>query len=101
MKHFLLIYELADNYLERRGEFRETHLGLAWAAHERGDLVLGGALTEPADTAMLLFKGETKDVVEQFAKGDPYVINGLVKTWNVREWNTVAGSLAINPIKPA
>ena len=100
MKHFLLMYDLADNYLERRGEFRETHLGMAWAAHERGDLVLGGAFTDPADMALLLFKAETKETVEQFAKGDPYVTNGLVKSWRVREWNTVAGSIAINPVKP-
>jgi uncharacterized protein YciI len=73
---------------------------MAWAAHERGDLVLGGALTEPADTAMLLFKGESKNIVEQFANGDPYVINGVVKNWRVREWNTVAGSIAVNPIRP-
>ena len=100
MKHFLLMYELADNYLERRAEFREEHLGMAWAAHEKGDLVLGGAFTDPADTALLLFKAESKDTVEQFAKNDPYVINGLVKSWRVREWNTVAGSMAVNPIKP-
>lgn len=100
MKHFLLMYDLADDYLARRGEFREAHLGLAWAAHEKGDLVLGGAFTDPADTALLLFKAETKETVEQFAKGDPYVINGLVKNWRVREWNTVAGALAINPVQP-
>jgi uncharacterized protein YciI len=100
MKHYLLIYDLAADYLSRRGEFREAHLNMAWAAHDKGELVLGGAMTDPADTAILLFKAETKDPVEQFAKGDPYVINGLVKNWRVREWNTVAGSLALNPVKP-
>jgi uncharacterized protein YciI len=100
MKHFLLVYELADDYLARRAEFREAHLGMAWAAHESGELVVGGAFTDPADTALLLFKAETKDVVERFAKSDPYVINGLVKNWKVREWNTVAGAMAINPVKP-
>jgi uncharacterized protein YciI len=100
MKHYLLIYDLAADYLSRRGEFREAHLNMAWGAHDKGELVLGGAMTDPADTAILLFKAETKDPVEQFAKGDPYVINGLVKNWRVREWNTVAGSLALNPVKP-
>ncbi len=101
MKHFLMIYDLADDYLARRGEFREQHLGMAWTAHTKGDLVLGGAFVDPADTAMLLFKAESKDTVEQFAKNDPYVINGLVNKWTVREWNTVAGAMAVNPIKPA
>jgi len=100
MKHFLLIYDLAPDYLSRRGEFREAHLNMAWAAHDKGELVVGGAMTDPADTAILMFKAETKDPVEQFAKSDPYVTNGLVKNWRVREWNTVAGSLALNPVKP-
>ena len=93
------MYDLADDYLARRAEFREEHLGKAWAAQERGEFVLGGAFVDPADTALLLFKAETKETVEQFAKTDPYVINELVKSWRVREWNTVAGAMAINPIR--
>ena len=100
MKHYLLIYELADDYLARRGDFRGLHLNLAWAAHERGDLVLGGALSEPVDRAMLLFKGESTKVAEDFAKVDPYVVNGLVKSWSVRPWMTVVGDLASNPVRP-
>jgi uncharacterized protein YciI len=100
MKHFLLFYDLAPDYLERRSSFRGAHLGLAWAAHERGDLVLGGALTEPTDAAVLLFKGDSPGAAESFAKEDPYVIYGLVKAWRVREWTTVAGTDAANPVRP-
>jgi uncharacterized protein YciI len=100
MNHYLLIYELTDNYLDRRGEFRGLHLKLAWAAHKRGDLILGGALGEPVDRAILMFKGESPKVAEDFAKVDPYVVNGLVKTWTVRPWLTVVGDLASNPVRP-
>ena len=100
MNHYLLIYELADNYLDRRGEFRGVHLNLAWAASQRGELVLGGALADPVDRAILLFKGESARVAEDFAKVDPYVLNGLVKNWSVRHWMTVAGDTASNPVKP-
>jgi uncharacterized protein YciI len=100
MNHYLLIYELKDDYLDRRGEFRGMHLKLAWAAHERGELVLGGALNDPVDRAILLFKGESAAVAEGFAKTDPYVTNGLVKTWSVRQWMTVAGDSASNPVRP-
>lgn len=100
--HFLLIYELGDDYLERRGSYREQHLGLAWQAADRGELVLGGALDAPADRAILLFKAESPDVVEAFARVDPYVTEGLVARWEVRQWNTVAGELASKPTgKPA
>jgi uncharacterized protein len=100
MNHYLLIYELQPDYLDRRGEFRGVHLNLAWAASQRGELVLGGALADPVDRAILLFKGESTKVAEDFAKVDPYVLNGLVKSWSVRHWMTVAGEAASNPVKP-
>ena len=100
MNHYLLIYELTDDYLARRADFRGLHLNLAWAAHQRGDLVLGGALSEPVDRAVLLFKGESPKVAEEFAKVDPYVVNGLIKSWTVRPWLTVVGDLASNPVRP-
>lgn len=100
MNHYLLIYDLADDYLARRGEFRGVHLKLAWEAHERGALMMGGALAEPVDRAILMFKGESPRVAEDFAKSDPYVLNGLIKSWSVRPWLTVIGDLAANPIKP-
>jgi len=100
MNHYLLIYDLSDDYLARRAEFRGLHLKLAWAAHERGELVLGGALSEPADRAILMFKGETIEVAQDFAKSDPYVTSGLVKSWTVRPWLTVVGTQAANPVKP-
>jgi uncharacterized protein YciI len=100
MKHFLLFYDLAPDYLARRGEFREAHLAKAWAAHARGELVLGGALADPVDGAMLLFVGESPSVAEVFAREDPYVLNGIVTRWRVREWSTVAGETAAAPIRP-
>lgn len=89
--HYLLIYELADDYLKRRGDYRAQHLQLAREAHARGELVLAGALDEPADKAVLFFKGDTPAAAESFAKADPYVANGLVRAWAVRRWNTVVG----------
>jgi uncharacterized protein YciI len=100
MNHYLLIYELTDDYLARRGEFRGVHLNLAWDANKRGELVLGGALGEPVDTAILMFKGESPKVAEDFAKADPYVTNGLIRKWTVRPWMTVVGDLASNPVRP-
>ena len=100
MNHYLLIYDLADDYLNRRPEFRGAHLGLAWAAHERGELVLGGALGDPVDRAILMFKGESPQVAEDFVRADPYVANGLIKSWSIRPWMTVIGDQAANPVRP-
>jgi hypothetical protein len=92
---------VSDDYLERRSEFRSRHLTMAWSASDRGELVLGGALANPIDGAVLLFKGDSPAVAEDFAKSDPYVLNGLVKRWYVREWNTVAGEFSAAPVRPA
>jgi uncharacterized protein len=98
--HYLLIYELSTDYLERRGEFRDEHLKMAWDAHEKGDLILGGALQEPADRAFLLFEGDSPKAAENSAKSDPYVKNGLIENWKVRPWMTVVGEMAASPVKP-
>ncbi|NPT55252.1 YciI-like protein [Paraburkholderia elongata] len=97
--HYLLIYDLVPDYLERRGVYREAHLKLAWAAAERGELQLAGALTEPVDTAVLLFEGDSPAAAEAFARADPYVLAGLVAVWRVRQWMTVAGEGAANPMR--
>jgi uncharacterized protein len=96
--HFLLFYDLVPDYLERRKEYREEHLMLARAAERRGELVLGGAFADPADGAVLLFRGTTPDMARGFAEADPYVRHGLVKRWWVREWTTVVGAAAEHPI---
>ncbi len=100
MKHFLLFYEVESDYAARRAEFRSAHLAKAWAASERGELVLGGALANPSDSALLLFHSASPVVAEDFARTDPYVLNGLVKRWYVREWTTVAGPGAVSPVRP-
>jgi uncharacterized protein len=99
MKHFLLFYDAGPDYLERRPRFRGEHLRHAWAAAERGELIVAGALADPVDGAVLMFRGEDKAVAEDFARADPYVTNGLVARWHVREWTTVVGHLAASPVR--
>jgi uncharacterized protein YciI len=92
--HYLLFYEVVPDYAERRKAFRSEHLAHGRAAHARGELVLGGALADPVDGAVLLFQGESPAAAEAFAAADPYVRNGLVTRWRVREWTTVVGDRA-------
>jgi uncharacterized protein YciI len=98
--HYLLMYETAPDYLERRPAFRNEHLALAWQAHARGELVLAGALAEPVDGAVFLFQAPSPAPAEAFAAADPYVKNGLIKSWRVRPWTTVVGETASTPIRP-
>ncbi len=89
--HYLLIYDGVPDFVERRTMFRAAHLAHARAAVDRGDLVLGGGLANPVDGSVLLFVGDSPDAAMRFAESDPYVVNGLVVAWRVREWTTVVG----------
>jgi uncharacterized protein len=89
--HYLLFYDVVSDYLERRVPLRAAHLGLARAAESRGELILAGAFANPPDGAVFLFRGDSPAAAEQFAAADPYVQNGLVTRWRVREWTTVVG----------
>src|SRR5580765_8321253 len=98
--HYLLFYDVVDNYAERRVPFRTDHIAHAKAAVARGDLVLGGAFANPVDGTVLLFKGDSPAPAEAFAKADPYVVNGLVTKWRVREGTTVIGKDAEVALPP-
>ena len=89
--YHILFYKTVDNYVERRAPYRVEHLAHAQSAHERGELVIAGALAEPADSAVLVFKCDNPKVASEFAGNDPYVKNGLITEWTVRPWSVVIG----------
>jgi hypothetical protein len=96
--HYLLFYDVVDDDVTRRAPFRAAHIARAREAVARGELMLAGALTDPPDGAVLLFRGTSPSVAESFAIKDPYVTNGLVTKWRVREWTTVVGFGAEVPL---
>jgi uncharacterized protein len=97
--HFLLIYDVAPDYVQRRAQYREEHLRLAWQSAQKGELVLAGALEDPVEQAFLLFSGSRESAL-RFAAADPYVRHGLVKRFRVKQWHTVVGDSAANPVRP-
>jgi hypothetical protein len=93
-QYFALIYDVVGDFLSRRSAYREDHLRGVRAAHRRGELLLAGALTDPADRALLIFRVAERSTVEEFARNDPYVTNGLVTRWEIRSWAVVIGGQA-------
>jgi uncharacterized protein YciI len=96
--HYVLFYDYVPDYLDRRGALRDAHVDKIEGAIERGELFIGGAFAEPADGAMIVFSADTAKVAEEFARTDPYVLEGLVTKWWVREWTTVVGKDAAQPL---
>jgi uncharacterized protein YciI len=92
MAYYALFYEAVNDFIARRGTYRDEHLRMARDAFARGELVLAGALADPPDGALLIFQGESPAVTEAFARQDPYVKNGLITNWRVRNWTVVVGN---------
>jgi uncharacterized protein YciI len=95
--HYILFYDYVEDYVARRAPLRATHLELARQSYERGEMVLGGAYAEPDRGGVLVFRGESPAVAENFARNDPYVLNGVVTRWQVKKWLTVIGDGATMP----
>jgi uncharacterized protein YciI len=87
--YYILFYQTVNDYVEKRKPYREAHLAYATKAHEEGKLVMAGALADPPDSAVLIFKCDDPSTAEKFAENDPYVKNGLIKEWKVRPWTVV------------
>lgn len=87
--YFILFYKTVENYVERRAPLRGTHLDLVQEFHSDGRIVMAGALSEPADGAVLIFRGDTPEAAREFVSRDPYVKNGLITEWSIRPWIVV------------
>ena len=92
MKHFALIYDMVENFVERRKPYREAHLQHINAAHGSGLIMMAGPLGDPPDGGLLIFRAESSAPVEEWVRADTYVTNGIVVSWRVRPWNLVIGA---------
>jgi uncharacterized protein len=90
-RYFALLYYVGADFAQKRGAHREAHLKMVFDWNRRGELVYGGALGDPPDRALLVFRADDRSRAEEFAKSDPYVTSGLVERWEVQPWNTVCG----------
>src|SRR5205814_10309792 len=75
-----------------RGLLRTQRHALDVRTRARRDLLCARALGEPADRALTVFHTAVKRLDKAFGRQDPYVVNGLVKKWEVRPWNVVVGN---------
>ena len=90
--YYVLSYDVVDDMVTRRAPYREQHLKLIRDGHARGEIVMAGAVGDPVDGALLIFRSETPEAAERFAAADPYVTQGLVIRWKVKPWTVVTGA---------
>lgn len=90
--HYVLLYDVVDDMVTKRAPYREEHLRLIREGHARGEIVMAGAVGDPVDGALLIFRADSAQVAERFVAADPYVTHGLVTRWKVKPWTVVAGA---------
>lgn len=85
---YVLFYESADDVLTRAPAHFDAHSTRGNEFHERGSLLMYGPFGNPQqEGSMSVFT--TREAAEEFAVGDPFVLNGVVRNWFVREWDEV------------
>ncbi len=94
--YYLLFYHTIDNYVEKRAPFRDQHLSLLNQEVDNNHVVLGGALADPADQAIIVWKVDNVKIIEDFVANDPYVKQGLISRYEIRPWKVVINSLDSN-----
>jgi uncharacterized protein len=85
---YVVLYEAAPDVLQRAPEHMPAHSARIQEFHSRGDILMVGTFGDPvAQGAMSVFP--TREAAEAFVEEDPFVVNGLVTRWELREWNEV------------
>jgi len=81
---YALFYESADDVLEKAPVHGAAHRAWWKDFVDAGTLLMVGPFANPKDGALAVFT--TREAAEAFAKGDPFVVNGVVKSWRIAEW---------------
>jgi uncharacterized protein len=83
---YVVFYESADDVAAKAPAHFPAHAERLHEFHDRGDLLSVGTFANPQEEgSMAIFR--TREAAEEFIAGDPFVLNGVVRSWVLREWN--------------
>jgi uncharacterized protein len=85
---YVLLYDSADDVASKAPPHFAAHRARLDEFHDRGTLLMVGTFGNPQEEgSMCIFT--TREAAEEFVKGDPFVLNGVVRAWHIREWNEI------------
>ena len=83
---YVVLYESAENVLEKAPVHFPAHSDRLQQFHRAGTLLMVGAFGDPQNEgSMAIFT--TREAAEEFISEDPFVLNGVVRGWEIREWD--------------
>lgn len=94
MATFAVTYTYDADATERLDATRPDHRAYLRGLAESGALRVSGPWVGGAPGALLIFGGDSEEAVRGYVAGDPFVLAGLVASFDVREWNPVTGAIA-------
>jgi uncharacterized protein len=93
---YVLLYTSADDVISKAPPHFPAHRARLDEFHGRGVLLAVGTFGGPqSQGSMAIFT--RREAAEEFARDDPFVLGGVVSTWEVREWNEVEFDGALQP----
>ena len=82
----VVFYESADDVIPKARAHYEGHRARIDEFSGRGELLMVGPFGDPqAEGSMAVFT--TREAAEEFVADDPFVVNGVVRSWQIRDWN--------------
>jgi len=85
---FVLLYESADGVAQLAPAHFPAHLARIHEFRDRGEILSVGTFADAqAQGAMGIFP--TREAAEAFVAGDPFVLNHVVRSYEIREWNDI------------
>ncbi len=83
----VMLYEVAADGLAKARIHYDAHRARLDEFHTRGVLLMAGPFANPAEGAMGVFT--SREAAEEFIRGDPFIVHGVVAKWSLKEWNEV------------
>jgi uncharacterized protein YciI len=85
---YVLFYDSADDVKSRAPAHLAAHRAHLEASHARGDLLMIGTFADVQEQgAMAIFTSH--EAAADFARDDPFVLNGVVRSWRIQIWNEI------------
>lgn len=83
---YVLFYESGEDVASKAPAFFPAHQARLDEFHGRGVLLMVGTFENPQDNGSMAIFSD-REAASEFARGDPFVVNGVVERWRVLEWH--------------
>jgi uncharacterized protein YciI len=80
-------YASFEDALAKAPDALAAHMARSQERHRQGALLMAGAFLDRSDEPLSTMSVLTsREAAEEYIKGDPFVLNGMVTNWHIREW---------------